>query len=131
MFKPLRLIVLTPAKTLLDVSDVQWVNVQLADGGGIGILPGHAPLLAETVSAPLKYADELGEHSLQVGAGILQIVPGRVIIYTTESDDVDTVGARLDNDAREERLTRLAEALLQALQTKVNSTMEHGHVEEG
>ena len=49
--------VLTPIKTLLDVEGVAWVQVRLADGGGIGIYPGHAPLLAETVTAPLRYAN--------------------------------------------------------------------------
>jgi hypothetical protein len=48
----LRLIVTTPAETILDVPDVRWVQARLADGGGIGIWPGHAPLLAETVAAP-------------------------------------------------------------------------------
>jgi len=52
----LRLTVLTPAETLLEVEGVKWVRVQLADGGGISIWPGHAPLLAETVAAALHYA---------------------------------------------------------------------------
>ena len=53
----MRLTVLTPAETLLEVEGVKWVRVQLADGGGISIWPGHAPLLAETVAAELRYAD--------------------------------------------------------------------------
>ena len=51
----MRLTVLTPAETLLEVEGVKWVRVQLADGGGISIWPGHAPLLAETVAAELRY----------------------------------------------------------------------------
>lgn len=53
----MRLTVLTPAETLLEVEGVKWVRVQLADGGGISIWPGHAPLLAETVAAALCYAE--------------------------------------------------------------------------
>ena len=52
----MRLTVLTPAETLLEVEGVKWVRVQLADGGRISIWPGHAPLLAETVAAALRYA---------------------------------------------------------------------------
>ena len=82
MTKSLRLTVLTPAETLLDVAEVAWVQVQLSDGGGIGIYPGHAPLLAETITAPLRYADGLGEHVLDLEAGILQVERGGVTIFT-------------------------------------------------
>ncbi|MCB0154427.1 MAG: hypothetical protein KDF65_06475 [Anaerolineae bacterium] len=82
MTEPLRLRVLTPAAALLEVATAAWVQVQLADGGGIGIWPGHAPLLAETVAAPLRYADAQGEHHLEVGAGVLHIEAGSVTILT-------------------------------------------------
>ena len=83
MFKRPRLMVLTPAKTLLDVEEVAWVQAQLADGGGIGIYPRHAPLLAETVTAPLRYAGESGEHTLNLEAGILQVDGEGVTIFTS------------------------------------------------
>ena len=83
MTKPLRLTVLTPAETLLDVEEVAWVQARLADGGGIGIYRGHAPLLAETITAPLRYADASGEHTLEVEAGILQVDSDGVTILTS------------------------------------------------
>jgi F0F1-type ATP synthase epsilon subunit len=83
MTKLLRLTVLTPAETLLDVEEVAWVQARLADGGGIGIYPRHAPLLAETVTAPLRYADSSGEHTLGVEAGILQVDGDGVTILTS------------------------------------------------
>jgi F-type H+-transporting ATPase subunit epsilon len=92
----LRLTVLTPAETLLDVEEVAWAQVRLADGGGIGIYPGHAPLLAETVSAPLRYADRSGEHTLDLEAGILQVDRGGVTVLTSgvsqTSEDSDELG---------------------------------------
>jgi F0F1-type ATP synthase epsilon subunit len=92
----LRLTVLTPAETLLDVEGVTWAQVHLADGGGIGIYPGHAPLLAETVSAPLRYADRSGEHTLDLEAGILQVGRGGVTVLTNgviqTSEDFDDLG---------------------------------------
>lgn len=81
MFPPLQLRVLTPAETLLDAVNVRWVRAELADGAGIGIWPGHAPLLAETVAAPLRYADQRGEHSLALSAGVLCVANGRVTVY--------------------------------------------------
>ncbi len=124
MIEPLRLTVLTPAQTLLDVRGVAWIQVQLADGGGIGIWPGHAPLLAETVTALLRYADALGEHALDLEAGILQIARDGVTIFTggltrqavtVQPPDEDQEGARFD---------RLAQALLTTLRTQVQAREE-------
>ncbi len=83
MFPLLRVRVLIPGQTLLDVADVQWVQARLADGADLGIWPGHGPLLAGTVDAPLRYQDETGTHSFWVKAGILYITPGAVTIYTS------------------------------------------------
>ncbi|RLC98849.1 MAG: hypothetical protein DRI77_04115 [Chloroflexi bacterium] len=83
MIKPLRLMVLTPAETLIEAEGVKWVQAQLADGAGISVWPGHAPLLAETITAPLRYADETGEHTLDLEAGILQVDGDGVMIFTS------------------------------------------------
>ncbi|MBU0495008.1 MAG: hypothetical protein KKA73_00045 [Chloroflexi bacterium] len=106
-----RLQVLTPGKTLLDVAGVRWVQAQLADGGGIGIRPGHAPLLAETVAAPLRYADDAGEHELALAAGILQIERGHVTIFTSGLAQT----AKVSGDVRFDRLAR---ALLTTLRAR-------------
>ena len=99
MSELLRLTVLTPAETLLDVEEVAWAQIRLADGGGIGIYPGHAPLLAETVSAPLRYADRSGVHTLDLEAGILQVDRGGVTVLTSgvrqTSEDSDEPGRGL------------------------------------
>lgn len=79
----LHLRVRTPQKTLLDVAAAHWVQAPLADGGGIGILPRHAPLLAATAGGPLRYADAVGEHRLDVAAGILRICGVTVTIFTS------------------------------------------------
>ena len=86
MFPPLQLWVRTPAETVLRADGVRWVQAQLADGGGIGIWPGHAPMLAETVTAPLRYEDAHGEHSVTVNAGILQVTPGQVRVYVSGAE---------------------------------------------
>jgi F-type H+-transporting ATPase subunit epsilon len=117
VIKPLRLMVLTPAQTLLDVAEVAWVQVQLSDGGGIGIYPGHAPLLAETVTAPLRYADELGEHALDLEAGILQVERDGVTIFTSGLAQTSEVSETSDV-SEGARFERLAQALLTTLQAQ-------------
>ncbi len=116
MSKPLRLTVVTPAETLLDAEGVAWVQARLIDGGGVGIYPGHAPLLAETVIAPLRYADLLGEHTLDLEAGILQVDDSGVTIFTSglQTSDVSETLEVLDD----ERFDRLAQALLVALRAQ-------------
>jgi len=91
--------VLTPAKALLEVEEVTWVQARLADGGGIGIYPGHAPLLAETVTAPLRYADGSGEHALDLEAGILQVDRDGVTIFTSEPVQTSEVSETLEVSA--------------------------------
>lgn len=78
----LHLSVQTPAESLLELDGVAWVQVELADGGSIGIWPGHAPLLAEMVRAPLRWADAQGEHQRALEAGVLEIAHDRVTIMT-------------------------------------------------
>ena len=105
MITSLHLTVLLPGEVLVDVIDVAWVQVQLADGGGIGIYPGHAPLLAETVTAPLRYADDEGEHTLHLEAGILQVDSQGVAILTSGEK---AAGAELEAPPEEMRFQRLA-----------------------
>jgi len=82
-FRPFHLSVLTPAQTLLDAQEVAWVQARLADSGSVGIYPGHAPLLAETIAAPLRYADPSGVHTLDLEAGFLQVEGEGVTIFTS------------------------------------------------
>ena len=78
----LRLHVLTPVETLLEVEETRWVHARLADGAGITIYPGHAPLLAETISGVLRYADTRGEHEVEASTGILHVQGNRITLFT-------------------------------------------------
>jgi F0F1-type ATP synthase epsilon subunit len=115
-------VVLTPVKTLVGATGVAWVQIQLVDGGAIGIYPGHAPLLAETVDGQLRYADESGEHSLDLLAGILSTNLEGVTVLTAgrveagSAVEWETEGAPKDSKVRERaeevRFERLIQALL-------------------
>lgn len=123
MTRLLRLQVLTPAETLLEAENVSWVQARLADGCGIGIYPGHAPLLAETVDAPLRYADEAGEHTFEVEAGILQIDDQNgVIVFTSGTPGGSP--ERLADDTEERQFQRLAEELIERLQQRPEDVLD-------
>lgn len=123
MARLLHLLVLTPAATLLEAEDAEWVHVRLADGTGLTIYPGHAPLLAETVTAPLRYLDESGEQTFRAESGILQVEEDTVMVFTSgepqgaEVDAPSTVSA-------ERRFERLAEELRVKLQDELESLLE-------
>ena len=110
-----RLTVLTPDETVLEVEQVGWIQARLADGGGIGIYAGHAPLTAETVSAPLRYADPSGEHTIDLEAGVLLIDAGGVTVFTSGPAQASRV-SRAGEASDEARFDRLAQALLTTMQ---------------
>ena len=122
VIKPLRLTVLTLAETLLDVEEVAWVRARLADGGGISIYPGHAPLLAETVTAPLRYANGSGEHVLELEAGILQVDRNGVTIFTSGLTQTSEV-------SEDKPFDRLARTLLTAVPAQPGDVLDAGDEE--
>lgn len=62
-----------------------YVNVPLTDGG-IGILPGHAPMLA-AVSAGTLECDSAGvRQRVTVGDGIVEIRDNRVTLLTQPAE---------------------------------------------
>jgi F0F1-type ATP synthase epsilon subunit len=129
VIKPLRLTVLTPAETLLDVEEVAWVRVHLADGGGIGIYPGHAPLLAETVTAPLCYADPLDEHALDLEAGILQVDGDGVTVFTSGPARPSKI-SEIWEVSEVVRFDRLAQGLLSGMRERFPGVLDAGDEED-
>jgi F0F1-type ATP synthase epsilon subunit len=117
MVRLFRLVVLTPEEPLLDAGEVAWVQAHLADGGGIGIYPGHAPLVAETVTAPLRYADPAGEHALDLEAGILQVDAEGVTIFTSGPAQTSKASETLEV-SEEARFDRLAQALVATMRAQ-------------
>ena len=110
--RSLHLSVHTPAERLLELDGVAWVQVELADGGSIGIWPGHAPLLAETVRASLRWADAQGEHRRALEAGILEIAHDRVTIMTMGFASQADREHILEDAGTEAAFARLLQALL-------------------
>lgn len=128
MSRSLRLTVLTPAQALLDIEGVVWVQARLADGGPISIYPGHAPLLAETVAAPLRYADASGEHAIDLGAGILQVNGGGVTAFAGPTSEACQTSEVFGDDKRFDRLVR---ELLAALGAQPDGVLEvHGNKDD-
>lgn len=122
MAKSLHLRVWTPDEVILDIGQVNWANLELADGGSIGIRPGHAPLVAETLTAPMYFEDESGEHFLFLEAGILQIERNRVTVLTPGLANVED--SKDQPDKEDIRFDRLARTLFAMLNAKPADSMD-------
>lgn len=129
MPEPFRLTVMTPAQTLLKTEGVAWVQAHLADGGPIGIYPGHAPLLAETVVAPLHYADASGEHAVDLNAGILQVTSVDVTVFIDNAKPCKEPSQGPEDD---EHFDQLAQDLMTSLDAKPDEVLngEYNHADQ-
>ena len=120
--KSLHLRVWTPDEVILDIEHANWVNLELADGGSIGIRPGHAPLMAETLTAPVYYEDASGEHLLFLEAGIIQVERPGVTVLTNGLANVEDSEERPDEE--ETRFDRLARALFTMLNAQPGDSVD-------
>lgn len=78
----LSLRILSPDGISIEKDNLTAVLVPLADGGWIGIKPGHTPLVAETVRGPIRFRSETGENQIEVHPGVLEIRGNSVIVLT-------------------------------------------------
>lgn len=112
--RSLHLSVQTPAERLLELDDVAWAQVELADGS-IGIWPGHAPLVAEMARASLRWADAQGEHRRALEAGILEIAHNRVTIMTVGFASREDREHVAEGAGAEAAFARLSQAFLSGI----------------
>ena len=74
----MRLIIASPDSALLDVSEVDWVNIRLADGSPISIYTNHAPLVALHAECSLKYRLNGQVFEQPITQGVLSITHNTV-----------------------------------------------------
>ncbi len=80
--KSMRLVIASPDRELLNVSNVDWVNTILSNGYPVSIYTNHAPLVALTSACNLKYRinDKVFEKPISVG--ILSVKDNLVRVWT-------------------------------------------------
>jgi F-type H+-transporting ATPase subunit epsilon len=91
----LALEVVTPERLLVH-EDVTTVQV-LAKNGYIGVLPGHAPLLAELGTGYLTYETGGNRHYVAVHGGFLEILSDQVRVLADaaeRAEDIDVERAK-------------------------------------
>ena len=108
----LHLKILTPDGIILERNSLTAVNVPLADGLPIGIRPGHAPLIAETVKGSVKYRSLSSEEEVELHAGVLEIRENVIMILT--AGKVSTTPPEISTQP-EKQFDRLMQTLIDKL----------------
>ena len=70
---------------------VSYVSLPL-EGGGIGVLADHAPLLAAVIDGPVKctYEDDKEEY-IYVGTGVVDVYQTKVVLLVRTAETVETI----------------------------------------
>jgi F-type H+-transporting ATPase subunit epsilon len=105
--KHLRLEFVTPERAIVheDVDEV----VLPGEEGDLGVLPGHAPLLAALRTGGMWYRRGTDKQHAFVDGGFVEVVPDRVSILAQiaeRAEDIDIARAEASKRRAEERLAR-------------------------
>lgn len=102
----IRLEVAVPDLLVLD-DDAVSVQVPLTTGY-LGVLPGHAPMLAEVGTGVLTFSTPDGvDERLAVDGGVVEILPDRVRMLAAKAERA----AHIDTDRAKQALHRASERL--------------------
>ncbi|CQR70620.1 ATP synthase epsilon chain [Sporomusa ovata DSM 2662] len=110
MANKIRLDIVTPDRMVYS-ADVNMVIARATDGD-LGILPGHAPLIAGLEIWPLRIQTDEGENLFSVCGGFIEVRPQKITVLAgcaelPEEIDIDRAESAKD---RAERRLREAQA---------------------
>lgn len=111
----LKLRVITPEGVILDESTLISVNIPLADDCPIGVRPGHAPLIAETIKGIVHYRGPEKQGEITLHAGVLDIRDNEIIVLTP--GEVSTISPNITQPSKSE-YDRLMNTLVETFTLK-------------
>lgn len=84
MARKIRLDIVTPERVAFSAE----VNMVIArsSAGDIGILPGHAPLIAGLEIAPLRLMTDEGEAQIALSGGFIEVQPEKVTLLANSAE---------------------------------------------
>ena len=112
--KSLALDISTPDKPIVhdEVDEVQLPGYN----GALGVLPGHAPLLALLTPGELSYRKAQARETIVIDFGVAEVLPDRVTVLVRlaeKPEDIDVAAqeaAKRDAEAEMGKATSLEEA---------------------
>jgi F-type H+-transporting ATPase subunit epsilon len=100
--------IVTPERVFLS-QEVESLIVP-AEKGYLGVLAGHAPLLATLRPGEITYRLEDGEVHAATGGGFMEVMPRKTILLTESVEDPAHIDVARAEQARERARKRLASA---------------------
>ena len=110
--RTLRLEVITPDASVY-CDDVEFVLVRALDGD-LGVMHGHAPLIASLDIWPLTVTKEGTEKKIAVAKGFMEVNDNKVTIVTPAAElpeDIDVKNEKIDHVRAELALKRAIQRL--------------------
>jgi F-type H+-transporting ATPase subunit epsilon len=104
--KRLLLTIVTPEKTVLTDKPVDFVTIPAADGE-MGVLPGHAPQVAQLREGVMHYRDGHHKEVFAILSGFAEVYRDKVLVLAE--------AAELANEVSEERARQAYQKAKQAL----------------
>ncbi len=108
MANTIRLDIVTPERIVY--SDSVNMVIARATDGDLGILPGHAPLVAGMDVWPLRVLKDEGERQISVCGGFIEVRPDKVTILASCAELPDEIDVKRAESARERAERRLKDA---------------------
>ena len=106
MAETFRLEITTPER-MVAREDAEEAQIP-ARNGYLGVLPGHAPLLAQLKPGAMTYRHGGRTESVAVGHGFVEVLPEhtKVLVDTAEkAEEIDLSRARASQERAEQRLS--------------------------
>lgn len=101
----IKLDIVTPEKVAF--SDEVNMIIARTTNGDVGILPGHAPLIAGLDIWILRLLTDDGERQMALCGGLLEVQPDKATILATcaeSPEEIDSIRAQAAKDRAETRL---------------------------
>ena len=105
MAKTFSLQVITPERTVFK-GEVEMLIARATDGD-LGILPGHAPLIASLAIWPLRVLTAGGEILLSVCGGFLEVLPHQATVLASCAELPEEIDVKRALAAKERAESRL------------------------
>ncbi len=102
----MRVVILTPYKRLLDLSDVSEIYFPI-DHGTVGVLPGHAPMVSAVGTGVVIYTQNEVSGFYKVSGGVAEISGASVTLLVDVGEDAATIDIERAKNALERAQNRL------------------------
>lgn len=108
MANKIRLDIVTPERIVYS-EDVNMVIARATDGD-LGILPGHAPLVAGLAIWPLRVMNDDGERMISVCSGFIEVKPDKVTVLAACAELPAEIDVKRAESARQRAESRIKAA---------------------